>query len=118
MTAVATDVLVALETVLAVIDALLVELGTVVVPCDAVVAEPTETEVEVPDLSVVAEARGVADAVWVDGNVLPLVVASAPTVVKRVSVSALVSTEVVTVDVMAAVVDDVVLMVVEAVEAP
>lgn len=115
MTAEATDALVALETVLAVIDALLVELDTVVVPCDAVVAESTETEVEVPGLSVVAEARGVADAVWVDGNVLPLVVASIPTVVKRVSV---VSTEVVAVGVMAAVVGDVVLMVVKAVEAP
>ena len=114
MTAEATDALVALETVLAVIDALLVELDTVVVPCDAVVAESTETEVEVPGLSVVAEARGV-DAVWVDGNVLPLVVASIPTVVKRVSV---VSTEVVAVGVMAAVVSNVVLMVVKAVEAP
>lgn len=49
---------------------------------------------------------------------LPLVVASIPTVVKRVSVSALVSPEVVTVGVMAAVVGDVVLMVADAVEAP
>lgn len=113
MTAEATDALVALETVLAVIDALLVEFDTVV-PCDAVVAESTETEVEVPGLSVVAEARGVADAMWVDGNVLPRVVASIPTVVKRVSV---VSTEVVAVGVMAAVVGDVGLMVVKPVEA-
>lgn len=118
MTAVVTDVLVASETVLAVIDVLLVELVTVVVPCDAIVAEPTETEVAVPGLSVVAEARGVADAVWVDGSVLPLVVASIPTVVKRVSVSALVSPEVVAVGVMAAVVGDVALTLVEAVEAP
>lgn len=68
------------------IDALLLELDTVIVPCDPVVAEPTETEVEVTGISVV-------------------------------TVLALVSTEVVNVAVEGAVTGDVVLVLVEVVEA-
>lgn len=98
MIAVVTDMAVAF---VAVINALLVELGALVVPCDAFVEEPRGTMVEVPGVSIVA---GTGDlAVLPDDHVLPLVVASIAGVGKCVSVAAPVSTEVVTVALVAAV---------------
>lgn len=76
-------------TVVTMIGVLLVECADVV-PCDAFLAEPTETTAEVMGIFVVA--------MLVDDSVLPLVVASIPRVVKFVLVLSPVSTEVVFVE--------------------
>lgn len=67
------------------------------------------------DISVVAGARDLA--VLVDDNVLPLVLASVPGVLKRGSVWAPLSTEVVTVALVTTVTGGVVFMLVEVTEA-
>lgn len=104
MTVVVTNVVVTFFTVVTVLGALLVECGAGVVPCDAFLVEPAETKTDVVGIFVVAGARDTA--VLVDDNVLPLVVVSNPLDLSPVGT-----------EVVFEVVTDVVVMLVEVVEA-